>query len=137
MIQNKTFETIPEEWTKTLQNVEVVVEYGEDIPEDADAYTEVIDGVHHVAIRGFCDEATINHELIHVYDKNTQLSDFWDFHKVFDCPIAELPNYEVLAYALEELHPVEIIEVLEKYFEAMLNDLSEQQGEYLEMIDAL
>ena len=119
MIQNKTFETIPEEWTKTLQNVEVVVEYGEDIPEDADAYTEVIDGVHHVAIRGFCDEATINHELIHVYDRVHNLSENIDFHAIFDCPLEELPTYEVLAYSLEEADPVQIIRILKDFSEAI------------------
>ena len=112
MIQNKTFEPTPEDWAKTLQNVDVVIEYGDDVPADAEAYTEVIDGVHYIRLSQFADDITLNHELIHVYDRENGLSERIDFHAVFNCPVAELPNYEVLAYALEELHPVEIIEIL-------------------------
>lgn len=115
MIKNNTLFEIDNAWAQTLKNIDVVVEYAnEDMPDDAEAYTEVINGVHHIFLSAMngADEITINHELIHVFDRVNGLSEAIDFHEYFQCPIAELPNYEVLAYALEELAAEKTIKIL-------------------------
>ena len=115
MIKNNTLFKIPGVWSKTLQNETIIIDYaGDNFPEDAEAYTEDINGTHYIYLSSLAgaDEITINHELIHIYDKAYNLSKNIDFHEFFQCPIAELPNYEVLAYALEEFPAEKTIKIL-------------------------